>query len=90
MCPLFEQGRIWLPQTCYKTNYEKKTEDLVTVFIEEEFKPFPVMRHDDMMDNIARLEDEAFKPLLKWPIETKPASINLPPLPTGPKGAFAR
>lgn len=67
LIPLFEQGRIWLPQTCYKTNYEKRTEDLVVVFIEEEYKPFPVMRHDDMLDDLARLEDEAFKLLLKWP-----------------------
>jgi predicted phage terminase large subunit-like protein len=74
LIPLFEQGRIWLPQTCYKTNYEKRTEDLVSVFTEEEYKPFPVMRHDDMLDNLARLEDEEFKPILKWPMLKKPSA----------------
>lgn len=67
LIPLFEQGRIWLPQTCYKTDYQKKTEDLVSAFVEEEYKPFPVMRHDDMLDDLARLEDEEFKKLLVWP-----------------------
>jgi phage terminase large subunit-like protein len=78
LIPLFEQGRIWLPQTCYKTNYEKKTEDLVSVFIEEEYKPFPVMRHDDMLDDLARLEDDVFKPLLAWPKETSSANTWVP------------
>lgn len=78
LIPLFEQGRIWLPQTCFKTNYEKKTEDLVTVFIEEEYKPFPVMRHDDMLDNLARLEDENFKKILAWPQLNAPANEWVP------------
>lgn len=79
LIPLFEQGRIWLPQTCFKTNYERKTEDLVSVFIEEEYKPFPVMRHDDMIDNLARLEDEKFKPLLKWPAIVADEEFKFPP-----------
>ena len=76
--PLFEQGRIWFPQTCYKTNYEKKTEDLVSVFVEEEYKPFPVMRHDDMLDDLARLEDEDFKKLLAWPQLNAPTNAWTP------------
>lgn len=78
LIPLFEQGRIWFPQTCHKTNYEKKTEDLVSVFIEEEFKPFPVMRHDDMLDDLARLEDEKFKLLLAWPQPIVASSTHAP------------
>jgi phage terminase large subunit-like protein len=67
LIPLFEQKRIWLPETCYKTNYLKRTEDLVQVFIEEEYKAFPVMRHDDMFDDLARLEDEDMKEMMIWP-----------------------
>lgn len=68
LIPLFETKRIWFPQSLHRTNYEKRTEDLVHIFFEEEYKAFPVMRHEDMMDNLARLEDETFKPLLKWPM----------------------
>lgn len=86
LIPLFEQGRILLSQSCYKTNYEKKTEDLVTVFIEEEYKPFPVMRHDDMLDCLARLEDEAMKSILAWPIMGESSSPPPPPHAPGSKG----
>ena len=68
LIPLFEQGRIWFPQTCHRTNYEGRTEDLVQVFIEEEYKPFPVMRHDDMLDDLARIEDETMKAVMEWPV----------------------
>ena len=33
--------------------------ELVRDFIEEEYAPFPVGRHDDMMDCLARITDEA-------------------------------
>jgi len=88
--PLFEQGRIWLPQTCYKTNYEKKTEDLVSVFIEEEYKPFPVLRHDDMLDDLARIEDEVFKALLAWPDSGAMSIAPLPPPPVPAGSGFMR
>lgn len=87
LIPLFEAGRIWLPKTCHRTNYEKRTEDLVTVFIEEEYKPFPVMRHDDMLDCMARIESEEAKPLIRWP--KKKATTTAYSGPKGP-GAWMR
>ena len=34
--------------------------DLVKVFQEDEFLPFPVAAHDDMLDALARMLDENF------------------------------
>ncbi len=67
LMPKFEQGDILLPETLWYTNYEKKTEDLINTFIEEEYKAFPVPHHDDMLDSLARL----FEPdlYLEWPKE---------------------
>lgn len=71
LVPLFEQGRIWLPQTMHYTNYEKKPRDLVHDFIEEEYAPFPVGLHDDMLDSLARIaepmDDKHPEYALVWP-----------------------
>lgn len=66
LIPLFEQGRIYLPDILYRTNYEKRTEDLTEVFITQEYEAFPVSQHDDMLDCLARITDENFHTL--WPL----------------------
>lgn len=65
LIPLFEQNRVYLPDTCYKTNYERRTEDLTEVFITQEYEAFPVCIHDDMLDCLARITDSEFK--MVWP-----------------------
>lgn len=78
LVPYFEQGRIWLPRTLYKTNWEGRTEDLIQVFIEQEYKPFPVPVHDDGLDGLARLAEPELE--LIWPqIEEYSASELEPP-----------
>lgn len=57
LIPLFEQGRIYLPDYCLKTNYEGTTTDLVKEFIDQEYMAFPVPIHDDMLDCLARIMD---------------------------------
>lgn len=57
LMPYFDQGRIWLPQKLYRTDYQGRTVDLVTAFVEEEYKAFPVSIHDDMLDSLARIFD---------------------------------
>src|SRR3569623_70145 len=66
LIPVFEQGRWYLPDTLYRTNYEKVTQDLVEIFINEEYLAFPVSVHDDMMDIKARVLDEDLGAV--WPI----------------------
>lgn len=65
LIPLFEQGRVYLPRTLHRTNYEGKVEDLVNVFIHEEYKAFPVALHDDMLDALARIAEPDMP--LAWP-----------------------
>lgn len=57
LIPYFEQGRIWLPNNLWKRDFEGKSYDLTAVFIDEEYKAFPVCIHDDLLDALARLFD---------------------------------
>lgn len=59
LIPKFEQGGILLPQQQFRQNYEGRSEDMAAVFRDEEFLPFPVSSHDDMLDSLSRLADES-------------------------------
>lgn len=55
LVPVFEQGRMFLPVAVSKRNYEGKVEELIQLFIDDEYKVFPVSVHDDMLDGLARI-----------------------------------
>lgn len=57
LIPPFEAHRFFFPRVHYQTNYEGRREDMVQVFINDELEPFPVMLHDDMLDDLARILD---------------------------------
>lgn len=65
LVPLFQQGRVWMPQQLSYTTLDGKTLDLVHHFIEEEFLSFPVGRHDDMLDGLARIAEPTLD--TPWP-----------------------
>lgn len=65
LIPVFEQGRFYLPRTLHITDYQKNAVDLVSSFVEEEFIPFPVGLHDDMLDSLSRILEPDLK--LIWP-----------------------
>jgi hypothetical protein len=65
LVPLFENGRIWLPESLNVTNREGRSEDLVNVFVEQELMAFPVGAHDDMLDALARIAEPELQ--LRWP-----------------------
>lgn len=65
LIPYHEQRRVFYPRTCYYTDYQGKTEDLMQVYLQQEYKSFPVSTHDDMLDAFARLIEPEF-PLI-WP-----------------------
>lgn len=71
LIPLFEQGRIYLRRSKSYTDYEGQLRNLIEVFIEEEYKAFPVMSHDDMLDCLARIVDPELRAI--WPMEATPA-----------------
>jgi len=59
LVPLFEQGRLYLPDVCPFVDAEGRVRDLVREFVDDEFMAFPVARHDDMLDCLARITDPA-------------------------------
>jgi len=61
LMPLFEQGRIILPPSRFRTLYDRSTVNLIDAFVEEEYAAFPVSTHDDMLDCLARILDEDLK-----------------------------
>lgn len=69
LIPLFEAGRIWLPESHNVTDWQKYTVDLVYAFIEEEYMGFPHALHDDLLDSLARICEPDLK--LIWPKEEK-------------------
>ena len=71
LVPLFEQGRVMLPETCFRVNHEGINEDLTRIFVDDEFLPFPVAAHDDMLDGLARIQDPSFP--MKSPAKHKAA-----------------
>ena len=73
LIPIFENGRFYLRHSCMYTNYEGKTLDLIQAFVEEEYKAFPVMAHDDMLDCLARIVDPELK--AEFPIERVPTHM---------------
>ena len=65
LIPLFQDNRFYFPTHLNYTDYEGKIRDLVNVFIQEEYKAFPVSLHDDILDAIARITDEQLG--ITWP-----------------------
>ncbi len=76
LIPYFEQGRIYLPRTLGYTPYDGRTTDLIQDFVQQEYKPFPVPIHDDMLDALARLLDPDLE--LLWPDEEAAAGAYEP------------
>jgi len=68
LVPIFEQGRFLLPNNLIFTDHEDKSVDFVKAFVEEEYEPFPLLKHDDMFDCIARIVDPAM--MAEFPKET--------------------
>lgn len=74
LVPIFEGGKVYLPQTMHKTEYTGKTFDLVDSFINQEYLAFPVGTHDDMLDSLARLLEPDLS--LVWPQQTTTDGYN--------------
>jgi predicted phage terminase large subunit-like protein len=65
LIPLFQQGRVWMPRELNYTSSDDKTKDLIHTFTEEEYLSFPVGRHDDMLDALARIAEPTLD--TPWP-----------------------
>lgn len=58
LIPLFEYGRIFLPEKIIRKDYEGNKIDLVKAFVEEEYEWFPFPVHDDMLDCLAKITEK--------------------------------
>lgn len=76
LVPMFSAGRIWFPNQFWYTRAGEAPVDLVSEFLEDEFKPFPVGRHDDMLDGLARLMEPDLD--LNWPRERESEAFVIP------------
>lgn len=57
LVPDFESGKIHFPMALPFMDATGAHRELVKEFIEEEFVPFPVCKHDDMLDCLARIKE---------------------------------
>jgi hypothetical protein len=69
LIPAFQNAKLWLPETFWYTRSDGKVYDLVAEFVNEEYLAFPVGRHDDMLDSLARLFEPGKEFELKWPAQ---------------------
>lgn len=69
LIPIFEQGKMYLPEKFYVTDSQKTSVNLVRSFIEEEYMAFPVGIHDDMLDSLSRIAEPNLN--LVWPKEKR-------------------
>ena len=58
LIPLFENERFYLPRKIVYNTVEGETIELVMELVNNEMVTFPVARHDDMLDALARLLEE--------------------------------
>ena len=57
LVPDIERGDILFPDKLPYVTNEGRAVDLVEIFIDEEYIPFPVGEHDDMLDSLSRSKD---------------------------------
>ena len=57
LVPYFQNGRLLIPYSLVKSDYEGNQVDLIKVFVEEEYLAFPHCVHDDILDCLARAAD---------------------------------
>lgn len=65
LIPLFEQRKVWFPQSLHRTDHTGKVCELVDAFIHQELLAFPVGVHEDMLDALARIAEPDMP--LTWP-----------------------
>lgn len=74
LIPAFEKGRVWMPEEIIYTGADGKPRNLIHDFVEEEYLAFPVMRHDDMLDALARMMEPTLD--TPWPMRRQRRFVN--------------
>lgn len=71
LVPMFEGGRVWLPNRMLKSSVLGEAYDVVQVFVDHEFGTYPVCRHDDMLDCLANLGHPVVRGTARFPVAPK-------------------
>ena len=66
LVPEFEQGRVWFPWRMLKIRADGTAVDLTAAFLEQ-YRNYPIVRHDDFIDCLADIKDEEIVAALKPP-----------------------
>lgn len=66
LLPIFEDHKLYMPQSLYYTDREGIPRDLVSEFVEKEYVAFPAGLHDDMLDSLSRIAEPELP--LVWPL----------------------
>lgn len=66
LIPSLSEKRWYFPDSIFKTDYQGKVTNLVDIYINEEYRAFPVPVHDDMLDCQSRIMDSELNAL--WPM----------------------
>lgn len=66
LVPEFEQGRVVFPRALLKRRSDGGTVDLTQAFLDQ-FRNYPIVRHDDFIDCLADICDEEVDSLIKPP-----------------------
>jgi predicted phage terminase large subunit-like protein len=83
MVPIFEQRRFYIPYKLLYQTAEGKAADFIDQFLNAEYVNFPVASHDDCLDSISRICDEAMQavfPKIKKPEELREVAKEYDPL----------
>lgn len=72
----FESHRIWLPRTLKQPCTDGNVHDIVEEFIEEEYKFYPIVQHDDGLDCFADIMDVPIVAMTSFPMPQYSGSEN--------------
>lgn len=71
LIPFFEQGRIYLPPSIIRPDWEKKAVNVIDAFVQEEYLAYPVLVHDDGLDGLSNIADEEVLKRVPMPVAPK-------------------
>lgn len=74
MVPIFEGGRVWLPNDLFYMDEKNLQRNLISDIIEQEFLLFPFAPHDDFMDAMSMIFD--VDPIFPQIGQTHTAGVN--------------
>ena len=75
LVPVFELGKFYIPYMMPFYDYQGGYIDFIKAFITEEYLPFPVALHDDMLDCIARIKDPGLN--AKFPVKNPELRVQM-------------